>query len=106
MRLLPSVALWVSDMAKQETPEYIKLSDSKAQITLSRPLEIDGAKVSVLTMREPTVDDQLAAEKLGSGGEADKIYMANLCQVTPGDIGRLPLRDFKRLQVAFSFFID
>ena len=91
---------------KVETPEYIKLGDGKAEVTLSRPLDIDGAKVKVLTMREPTVDDQLAAEKNGSDGNADKQYMANLCMVTPDDIGRLPLRDFKRLQVAFSFFID
>ena len=94
-------------MAKKiETPEYIKLGEGKAEITLSRPLEIEGAKVNVLTMREPTVDDQLAAEKHGTGGEADKAYMANLCMVTPADIGRLPLRDFRRLQVAFGFFID
>jgi len=90
----------------QNVPEYIKLVEGAAQVTLSRPLEIDGAKVKVLSMREPTVDDQLVAEKYGNGGEADKMYMANLCQVAPDDIGRLPLRDFKRLQEAFGFFID
>lgn len=89
-----------------ETPEYITLLDGKALVTLSRPVTISGASVSRLTVREPTVDDQLTAEKLGSGGEADKIYLANLCQVTPDEIGRLPLRDFKRLQVAFGFFLD
>lgn len=93
-------------MIMAKTPEYINLLDGKAIITLSRPLEIDGAKVGQLTMREPTVDDQLTAEKLGSTGEADKTYMANLCQIAPSDIGRLPLRDFKRLQVAFGFFLD
>lgn len=98
-------------MAKTQEPampDYIKLSadGSKANITLSRPLDIDGAKVAVLTMREPTVNDQLAAEKAGKDGEADKFYMASLCMVTPDDIGRLPLRDFKRVQVAFQLFID
>lgn len=93
-------------MAKKSTPDYINLLDGKADVTLSRPLEIDGAKVNVLTMREPTVDDQIAAEAGGSDGVADKKYMANLCMVTPSDIGRLPLRDFKRLQVAFGFFLD
>lgn len=94
-------------MAKQQnTPDYIKLRDGSAEVTLSRPLDIDGAKVNVLTMREPTVDDQIAAEKNGSDGQADKKYIANLCMVSPDDIGRLPLRDFKRLQVAFGFFID
>lgn len=77
-----------------------------AVVTLSRPATIAGAQVSQIAMREPTVDDQLAAEKLGEGGQADKIYMANLCQLAPEDIGRLPLRDFKRLQMAFLFFLD
>ena len=90
----------------KKIPEYIQLLDGKAIITLSRPLVIDGAKVGQLTMREPTVDDQLAAEKIGTGGEADKGYMANLCQISPTDVGRLPLRDFKRLQEAFGFFLD
>lgn len=91
---------------KRPVPEYIKLKEGAAEITLSRPLEISGAKVGVLTMREPTVDDQIAAEKHGTSGEADKIYMANLCMVAPEDIGRLPLRDFKRLREAFGFFTD
>lgn len=89
---------------KKETPEYIELLEGKAIITLTRPLKIEGADVKALTMREPTVDDQIAAEKLGTTGEADKHYMANLCMVTPADIGRLPLRDFKRLREAFDFF--
>lgn len=89
-----------------KTPDYITLLDGKAVVTLSRPLDIDGAKVGQLTMREPTVDDQLTAEKQGTGGEVDKLYIANLCQVAPADIGRLPLRDFKRMQVAFGFFLD
>lgn len=90
----------------KDIPAYIKIEEGKTHVTLSRPLEIDGAKVKVLTMREPTVDDQIAAEKSGNDGNADKQYMANLCMVTPDDIGRLPLRDFKRLQEAFGFFID
>lgn len=93
-------------MSETKIPDYIKFSESKADVTLSRPLEISGAKVSVITMREPTVADQIAAEQLGTGAEADVQYMANLCQITPDDVRRLPLRDFKRLQKAFSFFID
>lgn len=85
-------------------PDYIEMLDGKAVITLSREADIGGAKVKTLTMREPTVDDQIAAEKLGTTGEADKHYMANLCMVTPADVGRLPLRDFKRLREAFDFF--
>lgn len=97
-------------MAKKtapEIPDFIDMSQPGwAVITLSRPATIAGAQVHQIAMREPTVDDQLAAEKLGEGGQADKMYMANLCQLAPEDIGRLPLRDFKRLQTAFIFFLD
>lgn len=92
-------------MAKK-TPEYIKFEEGKATVTLSRQFEMGGAKVGYLTMREPTVNDQLIAEKSGTGGDADVAYMANLCMVAPDDIKRLPLRDFQRLQAAFRFFID
>lgn len=94
-------------MSKKNIPEFIDMTQpGRAVVTLSRPATIAGAQVLQITMREPTVDDQLAAEKMGEGGQADKMYMANLCQLAPEDIGKLPLRDFKRLQTAFLFFLD
>ena len=93
-------------MAKRNTPEYIVHTEGKAEIMLSRPLEISGAKVNVLTMREPTVNDQLASEaSTGTDGEKDVNYMANLCMVTPDDIKRLPLKDFQRVKEAFLGFL-
>ena len=76
-------------------------------VSLSRPLEIDGAKVSKLRMREPLVADQLAADEFKGGDAAREIFtVANLCQVSPEDIKKLTLKDYKRLQVAFMGFID
>ncbi|WP_441228022.1 phage tail assembly protein [Tardiphaga sp. 20_F10_N6_6] len=98
-------------MAKITTPEaeakFKDNGDGTMTINLSRPLEIDGAKVGFLTMREPTVNDQLvASEAKGSEGIKEVSYFANLCDVTPDDIRRLPVRDYNRVQAAYASFTD
>ena len=76
-------------------------------VTLSRPLEIDGANVTKLRLREPTVADQLASDEFKGGDAAKEIFtMANLCQVSPDDLKKLTLRDYKKLQEAFLGFIS
>ncbi|MDO5058084.1 MAG: phage tail assembly protein [Lautropia sp.] len=76
-------------------------------VELSRPIEIDGAQVTVLRMREPTVADQLMLDEL-KGGDATKevTLVANLCEMTPEDIKRLTLRDYRKVQQAFAGFLD
>lgn len=75
-------------------------------IDLSRAIEIDGAKVKTLRMREPTVADQLASEELkGTDAAKELMTLANLCQITPDDLKGLSLRDYKKLQEAFLGFI-
>lgn len=89
-------------MAAKTKPE----ADGFVDVELTRALEIDGAQVKVLRMREPTVGDQLASEETKGGEAAREIAMlANLCQVTPDDIKRLTLKDYKKLQGAFLGFI-
>jgi hypothetical protein len=75
-------------------------------VELSRPMSIDGAQVKALRMREPTVADQLASEEMKGSDSAKEIAMlANLCEVSPDDIKRLTLKDYKKLQAAFLGFI-
>lgn len=75
------------------------------EITLSKPLDIDGAKVSVLTMREPTVGDQLASEAASPNQGVQEITLfANLCMVTPDQIKSLTLRDYKKMQQVYLGF--
>lgn len=90
------------------TPEWLTYDDEgHADITLSRPLDIDGTKVPTIRMREPTVADQRASDKKNGGNAEKEIAMfANLCELTPGDLDRLPLRDYVRLSDAFKGFID
>jgi hypothetical protein len=76
-------------------------------VELSRPMVIDGAQVKALRMREPTVADQLASEEMKGSDSAKEIAMlANLCEVSPDDIKRLTLKDYKKLQGAFLGFLD
>ena len=75
-------------------------------VALSRPMVIDGAQVKALRMREPTVADQLASEEMKGSDSAREIAMlANLCEVSPDDIKRLTLKDYKKLQAAFLGFL-
>ncbi len=75
-------------------------------IELARPLDIDGAQVTKLRMREPTVGDQMVADEMkGSDAAKEIATLANLCQVAPDDLKRLTLRDYKKVQAAFLAFI-
>jgi len=83
-----------------------KTDQGYVDVELSRPMSIDGAQVKALRMREPTVADQLASEEMKGSDSAKEIAMlANLCEVTPDDIKRLTLKDYKKLQGAFLGFI-
>jgi hypothetical protein len=75
-------------------------------IQLSKTLKIDGIETSVLSMREPTVADQLAADKLaGTDAEKEVSMIAMLCMVKPQDLHAMKMKDYKKLQAAFlSFF--
>lgn len=62
---------------------------------------------STLRMREPTVEDQLAIDKVKDGDAAKELSLfANLCEVTPAELRKLTLRDYRRVQQAFTTFVD
>lgn len=82
-------------------------ADGSVTVTLRRPLEISGAKIGLLHMREPTVEDQIVAGAVkGSDAEKEITLIANLCSVTPGEIRTLTLRDYRRVQEAFVGFTE
>ena len=54
-----------------KTHDWLDEGDGFADITLTRSLKIDGTDVSVIRMREPTVGDQRASDKM-KGTDADK----------------------------------
>lgn len=88
-------------------PDWLKEGAGYTDITLSRPAEIAGVQSGAVRMREPTVRDQeVAAEMSGTDAAREIAVFANLCELTPEDIRKLPLRDYKRLQTAYMGFID
>ena len=83
------------------------LQSGFVDIQLLRPVDVEGAQVGALRMREPTVDDQLAADALGGTDAMKEVTtFANLCGVSPVTIRKLPLRDYRKLQAAYMTFID
>lgn len=91
-----------------EKPEWLKeLDDGSLEITLAKPLDVDGTKVAALVMREPTVADQLAASEAKGSDAAREITMfANLCEMSPADIQGMSLRNYGRVQKAFMDFMN
>lgn len=92
-------------MAKKN--EWLTFGAGFADITLSRPATFNGVEQPKLRMREPTVADMEAAQETKGSDAAREIHaMANLCDVAPDDIRKLPIRDYSRLQAAYTGFTD
>ena len=82
-------------------------TDGSIDIQLSKPINVGGAPVGALRMREPTVADQLAMDKI-DGGPAEKeiAIFAMLCMVAPADLHQLTLRDYRKVSKAFESFLS
>lgn len=97
-------------MSDREFPDYIKENDDGSlEVTLKKPHSFSGEERTVVTMREPTVDIQLNARKIAGKPDAAAVEMAQfalLCDCAPGDFKNMTMRDYTRLQTAYTFFID
>lgn len=82
------------------------IQTGNVKIPLKSGIKIDGVKVMEVTMREPTVDDQMNVQGTGNDAEQELALIANLCMVAPADIRTLTLRDYKRVKATFLDFID
>lgn len=75
------------------------------QIKLDTGIEINGTTVKVLTMREPTVADQLSADEIkGSDAVKEITIFANLCEISPDEIKQMTMKDYRKLQEAYRDF--
>ena len=77
-------------------------------IALAAGFDRGGERLRQVTMREPTVNDTLAAQKAGGGksGQVEIALLANLCEMSPAEVGSLTMRDYGRLQDALRDFTD
>lgn len=94
----------------KELPEFIQETENgDYQITLNRPIKVDGVETTTIIMREPSVQDLLAAEMQSKGKVNSNLEIqmfSNLCGITPEDIASAKLKDYKRLQAAYELFTD
>lgn len=94
-------------MAEQELPEYLVESDEGLNIELKTAVEIDGKQTKTVTMREPTVRDQLDVQAVkGSEAHREVTLMANLCNLTPDQVKAMTMRNYRRLQAALEVFTE
>jgi len=92
-------------MAEQELPEYLTETDAGLEIELKTPAEIDGANTKKITMREPTVRDQLDVQAVkGSEAHREVTLMANLCGIAPKQVEAMTMRNYRRLQEGLEVF--
>lgn len=94
-------------MTDETKNPHISEGDGFTDVTLSREADVDGAKTKVMRMREPTAADMEGFHGAkGSEASREILVFANLCEVSPDTVRKLPLRDYQRLQVAFQGFTD
>ena len=93
---------------KPEQAKWLKTqADGTVEIDFTDcPIPMDGTEVKKLTMREPTVGDQLAVNGMATAPEREIAMIANLCEQAPDMLHKLTLRQYGRLQDAYASFID
>lgn len=93
-------------MDDNKLPAYLTEGDGYVDIQLTREREFSsGLKSAVIRMRETTAGDMETFHNAkGSEATREMQTFANLCDLTPEDVRKLPLRDYKRLQEAFAVF--
>lgn len=87
-----------------ELPSWLTLGPESATVTLTRPYDIDGGKVDVLTLRAPLLREVRASDAIG-GDDAvlsEMTILASLSDVGTKDLDGLKLTDYARLQAAYG----
>lgn len=80
---------------------------NKTVIALEYPVTANGIETNKLTMRRPKVRDMLVGEKKKQSDAEKEIQLfANLCEVDPGVIGELDMKDYGEVQKAYQDFLS
>lgn len=87
----------------KKLPTWLTVTDDMAQITLSKPSQINGVQTDRLTMRAPTVRDVRASNATSNGDDEQRemTLFASLTQSGQSDLEGLKLTDYQRLQAAY-----
>lgn len=67
----------------------------------------DNREIKELTMRRGSVGDQLAAQHNSkSEGETEVRLFANLCGISPDEMKKVDLKDYKKVQETYKSFLE
>ncbi|WP_047238340.1 phage tail assembly protein [Chromobacterium subtsugae] len=72
-------------------------------VKLTSAITLNGVKTDTMTMREPTVGDQLSARKVAGAddGEYELHMFASVLGCAPSDLHQLTMFDYAELQKAW-----
>lgn len=80
---------------------------SHTVVPLDYPVTEGGVEMSQLSIRRPRVKDQINASKTtGDDVEREVALLANLCEVAPSTIAEMDLKDYQKLQKAYTDFLS
>lgn len=85
-------------------PSWLTLEADSATVTLTRPYDINNAKVDQLTLRAPLLREVRASDAIG-GDDAvlrEVTILASLSDAGTKDLDGLKLTDYARLQAAYG----
>ncbi len=83
--------------------------NTTTEIKLQYPITTkDGNKLERLCMRRPKVRDQVLALKSekDSEYEAEIAMFANLCDIDPATVMEMDIKDYRKMQDAYSDFLS
>lgn len=90
---------------KNNPATHVTERDGFAEITLTKPRNVEGTDTAVVRMREPTVADmERFQDDKGTDAQREVRMIANLCEISPDTLRSFPLRDYARLQAGFAVF--
>lgn len=79
-----------------------------AVIALSWPKQLADREISELTMKRPTVNDELkyapSSTNLRTQMEEEARYFAHLCGISPEEVKSLDMEDYDKLQQQYLIF--
>jgi hypothetical protein len=79
----------------------------KTKIELQYPIDISGAKVSVLHLRRPKARDLEAMDRQGGGNVGRTVGLISaLAELTPEQVRELDAADFNRISEVVSGFLS
>ncbi len=88
-------------------PKWIFLTELGAVITLSAPGTFSGAQADTLTMRDPSIKEYRDNDAEYKNEEEAELHLfSDLCGVHHTDLTALKVRDFRRLQRAYTLLVD